>query len=126
MSLQQRILDDLKQSLIDKDVAKRNLLGVVIAEATRYNKEASDAEVIKAVKKYIDGAKLCHTENEIPLLEVYLPKEISDETMKAIIFQAMDHAKIYRNEMGKLMPLLKEALGPDFDGKRVSAILKTL
>jgi uncharacterized protein YqeY len=126
MALQQVIENDLKNALKNRETAKLNLLRVVIAEATKYNKEASDAEVIKAVKKYIDGAKLCHTEEEIPLLEVYLPAEMSDEQMKDLLLIMLAEQGIQKTDVGTIMKAAKVFLDKDFDGKRVSMILKTL
>lgn len=126
MTLQERIMDDLKASLKEKDAFKKNLLGVVIAEATRYNKEASDIEVIKVIKKQIDSAKLCHTEKEIPLLEVYLPKELTDDELKHRLQPLISDMLINQTSIGDTMKTAKSMLGSDFDGKRVLAILKTL
>lgn len=126
MTLQERIEDDLKHALKNREAQKLSILRVLMVEITKKDKIASDEEVVKCVKKQIESAKLCHTEEEIPFLQVYLPEELSDEKMITIIVLVMKTLHVSKNEMGKLMPLLKEALGPDFDGKRVSAILKTL
>lgn len=120
MSLQKIIEFDFKQALKDKNAAKRDLLGVLITEFTKKGKEASDEEVVRCIKKQIESAKLCNTLEEIPLLEVYLPREISDEELIAKL------AEVKKNGLpfGDQMKLAKEILGSDFDGKRVSAILK--
>lgn len=126
MALQERIETDLRLALKAQDAFKRDLLRVLTTEITKKDKIASDEEVIRCIKKQIESAKLCHTEEEIPLLEVYLPEEVSDTFLKVAIGFVMKHNQLTKNDIGKLMPLLKEELGSAFDGKRVSAILKTL
>lgn len=125
MTLQEIIEFDLKQALKNRETEKLNLLRVLMVEITKKNKIASDEEVVKCIKKQIESAKLCHTEEEIPLLEVYLPKEMNDldlfDKLLPLFAIGLD-----KNTPGEFMRRSKEILGKDFDGKRVSAILKTL
>ena len=125
MTLQEIVEFDLKQALKNRETQKLSILRVLMVEITKKNKIASDEEVIKCVKKQIESANLCHTEEEIPFLEVYLPKEMSYTDMldKLVPLFAIGLGK---HNPGEFMKKAKEVLGADFDGKRVSAILKTL
>ena len=125
MTLQERIEDDLRQAIKNQDRPKKDLIRVLLGEITKKTKTPSDEEVIKCIKKQIESAKLCHTEEEIPFLEVYLPKEMNDLDYfdKLIPLFAIGLGK---DTPGEFMKRAKEILGKDFDGKRVSAILNNL
>jgi uncharacterized protein YqeY len=125
VSLQEKIELDLREALKKQDVLKRDLLRVLIGEITKKNKIASDEEVVKCVKKQIESAKLCHTEEEIPLLEVYLPKELSYPELVEKLLPILE-GKTSPFNVGELMKEAKQVLGKDFDGKRVSEFLKKL
>lgn len=126
MTLQETIEFDLREALKNQDIQKRDLLRVVITEITKKSKIASDEEVIKCIKKQIESAKLCNLEHEIVLLTPYLPKEISDDEMAVKLINVISERLIDLKDTGTIMKAAKEVLGKDFDGKRVSAILKTL
>jgi uncharacterized protein YqeY len=133
--LQERIASDLKKAMIEKDVAKRDLLRVVLSEINRIDKMpdtkkvgdlVSDEEIVKLLKKGIENAKLCNTEFEIPIYQLYLPQEITDEEISGKLIPVFAARGINKSNVGELMKVAKEILGSDFDGKRVSAIIKNL
>jgi uncharacterized protein YqeY len=131
--LQEQITADLRKAMIEKDTAKRDLLRVILSEINKIDKMektkkvnglVADEEVIIILKKGIESAKECHTEFEIPIYELYLPKSMSDQEMKDILtpfFNTMN-----KSNVGELMKLAKEKLGKDFDGKKVNSIIKEL
>lgn len=133
--LQEKIISDLKIAMIEKDTVKRDLLRVILSEINRIDKLAdtkkvgglvSDEEIVKLLKKGIDSATLCHTEFEIPIYQLYLPQEISDEEISGKLLPVYADRVIDKSNIGELMKVAKEVLGKDFDGKRVSTILKNL
>lgn len=126
MTLQETIEFDLREALKNQNTQKRDLLRVLITEITKKSKIASDEEVVKCVKKQIESAKLCNLGHEIALLTPYLPREISDDEMAAKLINVISERLIDLKDTGAIMKAAKEVLGKDFDGKRVSAILKTL
>lgn len=125
MTLQEKIGDDLKNALKARETQKLSILRVLMVEITKKDKNASDEEVIRCVKKQIDSAKLCHTEEEIPFLETYLPKELSDDDLKDKLIPLFAIG-LSKDNIGEFMKKAKEVLGSNFDGKRVSTILKNL
>ena len=70
--------------------------------------------------------KLCNTLNEIPILQSYLPVEKTDDEIIGMLVPVYAGRGIDKNNIGELMKVAKEVLGKDFDGKRVSAILKKI
>jgi uncharacterized protein YqeY len=131
--LVEQIKTDLKQAMLNKDVAKRDLLRVILSEINKIDKLektkkvngiVSDEEVQNICKKGIENAKECHTEFEIPIYELYLPKQLSDQEYKDIlipVFNGMD-----KSNVGELMKAAKTVLGGSFDGRRVQAVIKQL
>ena len=134
--LQERVISDLKISMTSKgDTVKRGVLRMILSEINRIDKLedtkkvgnlVSDEEVIKLLKKGVDSAIQCHTEFEIPIYQLYLPQEISDQEISDILLPVISERGIAKNNVGELMKVAKEVLGKDFDGKRVSTILKSL
>lgn len=125
MTLQEIIEFDLRKALKEQDSAKKDLLRVLLTEITKKSKIASDEEVVKCIKKQIESAKLCNTLEEIPLLEVYLPKELSYPELVQKLLPVLE-GKTPPFNVGELMKEAKQVLGSDFDGKRVSEFLKKL
>ena len=124
--IQEKINADIRTAIMEKDTVKKDLLRVVLAEICRYNKNVSDEEAIKIIKKCIENAKLCNTLNEIPILQSYLPVEKIDDEIIGMLVPVYAGWGIDINNIGELMKVAKEVLGKDFDGKRVSAILKKI
>ena len=124
--IQEKINADIRTAIMEKDTVKKDLLRVVLAEICRYNKNVSDEEAIKIIKKCIENAKLCNTLNEIPILQSYLPVEKIDDEIIGMLVPVYAGRGIDKNNIGELMKVAKEVLGKDFDGKRVSAILKKI
>jgi uncharacterized protein YqeY len=128
MSIQQTIEKDLHQAIINKDIVKKDLLRVVLAEMLRNTKVATDEVAIRVLKKQIESAKLCGTLNEVPILETYLPEEISDDIIRETL---IDLLKVLGKTpstivMGDFMKSCKEVFGSKFDGKRITKILKEI
>ena len=123
--IQEKISADIRTAIIEKDTVKKDLLRVVLAEICRYNKVVSDEEAIKIIKKCIENAKLCNTLFEIPILQSYLPTEISDEELTEKLTKMVSEYSVVKNT-GEKMKDAKILLGKDFDGKRVSSILNKL
>lgn len=128
MTIQEIIQKDLTETIINKDIFKRDLLRVVIAEMLRNTKVATDEEAIKVLKKQIESAELCGTLNEIPILQSYLPATMTDEEMKVIFLRVLEvsHMNPKTASIGDMMKSAKEVFGKQFDGKRITKILKEI
>lgn len=127
------ITADLKKAMIEKDTVKRDLLRVILSEINRIDKMektkkingvVADEEVQFICKKGIENAKECHTEFEIPIYELYMPKSLGDQEYLDILLPVF--SSIDKSNTGELMKAAKTALGGDFDGKRVQAVIKQL
>lgn len=110
-----------------------NVLGVLIGDATKETKEPNDEKIIALLKKFIDNAKVCienarddlsrlTAEKEIEVLTQYLPKQLSEDNIRALIANmvtATDELNI-----GMIMKFFKNNYAGQYDGALVSAIAK--
>jgi uncharacterized protein YqeY len=110
------------------------------------NRETTDAEVIRTVKKFISNlrelqttiigntpkheltneqnVRLAAVEFELELYEKYLPKQLSEAELRAEIEAIKAQLSAGPKDVGKVMGLLKEKFAGLYDGKLASAIVK--
>ena len=126
MSLQEKINEDLKRAIATQNVPVKDLLRVVIGDFSRVGKSLTDDQVLKILKKMCEEAEECNNPGEIAILSPYIPKGISELTVKTIIQDIVDANDFTQKDTGKIMPICKKRLGKDFDGKMISKILKEI
>jgi uncharacterized protein YqeY len=133
MSKIQEIKDSLLQARKSRDTLSSALLSTLLGEALMIgkndgNRESTDAEVIKVIKKFIanneetikltgPNAKLGA---EIVTLESFLPAQLSADELDRIISDLI----LKGNNMGQVMKLLKEQYAGTYDGAAASALIK--
>lgn len=147
MSLQQQVNTDIITAMKAKDEAslralralKSALLLAATAEAGK--SEINDEEAIKIFQKLAKQRKesmeiflqnnrteLAQKEKEeIDVIERYLPKQMSEDEIKAALQKVVaDAGASSAADFGKVMPLAMKALAGKADGKIISAVLKQL
>lgn len=147
MSLQQQIADDLKTAMKARDKERMSTLRMLISslknEGVALGRgpqgELSDEEVQKVLateKKRRDEAAASYAENgreesaakekaESELIAAYLPEQLSDEEIDAVIDQAIaDEGATGMQDMGKVMKASMSAVGNRAEGSRVSPRVK--
>ena len=139
MTLFNQIKADQLTARKAKDGLKATLLTTLIGELTAIgkndgNREVTDADVVKLVKKFNDGmeqtAKFCAGHNqegvdtalaEIEIISKYMPQQMDEaaltEAVKVIV------AEVGPN-MGKVMAALKAQYAGKYDGGMASKIVK--
>ena len=125
MNLKERISEDLKAAMKAKNAVKLSILRVLKGEIERNEQtpngkiELLDGDVIKIVKKLVDSIKNT-TDNtlEILALDVYLPRQLSEEQMRDIVFL------LDTKDMGAIMKHFKTVYDGCYDGKLLSTIAK--
>lgn len=112
----------IKQKQIDEKIEITD--EVVIAVITKMIKQRQDSyeQYIKA-----DRAELAEGEKrEIEILTQYMPKQLSDEEVVAIVQKAIESVgATSMKEMGKIMASVKKELAGRTDMSKVSAIVKS-
>jgi len=130
MTLQEQIKFDLKESMTT-NIHKRNLLKVVVGEMSREeNKELTDEQVLRILKRMIEGAIECDNIPEIEILSTYMPEKVTEKEVLSFLQEMFDrqeynHEKSYTlRDMGKMIAESKEFFGKKYDGKIVSDCIK--
>ncbi len=143
--IKNRLKDDLKTAMKSKDVFKRDTIRFLMAALKQVEvderKELTDDDIYKIIQKSIkqreDAAKqykeaqredLSEKEiNEANLLKEYLPKQLNDDELRAIIKEIILLSKASSmKEMGAVMKLVVDRVGTCADGKRISTEVKDL
>lgn len=146
MTIKERIDTDLKTAMLSGDKVltttlrglKSAILNVEIAENKR-DSGLSDEEVIgilgKEAKKrqesadlYIQGGNTEKAEAEKfekEVIEKYLPKQMDDEELKAMVEAAItETGAANMQDMGKVIGLVKSRAGATADGGRIATLVK--
>lgn len=142
--LLKKIKDDQLQARKDRDTQKANLLTTLYSEAAmvgknKGNRDSTDEEVIAVIKKFhkdngavldsMDGSVSDTVkfawERERQILASYLPKQMTEDEIKAAITAYKNFADENPN-MGGAMKFLKENYSGQYDGKMASSIAKEM
>ena len=147
MSLKERLTEDMKQAMKDKESGKLRLSVIRMVRANIKNveidskQELSDDEVLGVVSKevkmrrdsieeFTKGNRLDLVENleqEIEILMKYLPEQLSETEVRTLVEQAVAESKaVSPKEMGKVMAVLMPKVKGRADGKLVNTIVREM
>ncbi len=128
MELQQRIRNQLQESLKNRDTERTAAIRVLIGEFQRQpDKELSDDQVVAIIKKLIKSeSELLAASGRtgspfIEILESYLPRQADEEEIRVWIGENIDFAD-YANKMQAMKPIMAH-FGSSADGATVKRIL---
>ena len=143
--LKEKLLEDLKVSMRDKNVIRKNTVQMVRAGILKIEKdtgiEVDDAKIIdiiaKEMKKKKDAMEdferagrqdlIDQTNEEMKVLEEYLPKQLSKEEIKEIVSKVIsDVGATSVKDMGIVMKEAKSKIGAGADGKTINEVVKEL
>ena len=145
MSLKEKLNEDLKQAMRDKEVVKRDSIRAINTMIKQVEVDErrvlDDAEVIKLVQRGIKQREeaisqysaagrddLVQKEQEqVDVFMLYLPKQLSDEElengMKEIVSEV---GATSLKDMGKVMGVASKKFAGVADGKRINEMVKKL
>jgi len=147
MSLEQKIMADLKTAMLAKDEkSMRSLRAIKAAIILAKTSEGAGGEIkeddeIKLLQKLVkqrkDSLEIYQQQNradlaqkeqeEIEVIEKFLPKQLSGEELKASIAEIITATGASSPaDMGKVMGVATKQLAGKADGKAISAIVKEL
>ncbi|WP_428657870.1 GatB/YqeY domain-containing protein [Runella sp.] len=146
MSLKQRIDEDIKQAMRDKNQdtlrALRAIKSLILLEETKEGAHGISADdelklLTKAAKQRRDSATIYEQQNrpdllekeiaEIAVIEKYLPKQLTEDEVKAKLQEIIDRVGAKApSDMGKVMGIAMKELAGQTDGKVVQALVKSL
>jgi uncharacterized protein len=138
MTLADRVKDDLTAAMKAGERERVGALRLVLSELQKAAKEGGDDEVTvlrrerkrrrEAAEAFREGGRpelAEQEESEAGIIEAYLPAELSEEELRAIVEQAVAQSGAESpKDMGKVMPIAMAAAGGRADGKRVSQLVK--
>ena len=143
MSIQEKINNEIKLSMKEKNVDKlaalRSVKSAILLELTKDGKTNMSDEIAiqiisKLVKQRKESASIFKSKNRLDLekeelsqikyLEVYLPKQLSEDEIEEYIRTKLNEMNVSLKDMGSLMGLLMKELSGKADGKIISKILK--
>lgn len=128
-TLKEKIQGDIKVAMKAREAGalKKELLKVVLAEFSRVedaSKQLTDAEYQAIIKKMVKSLKEVGTDKsnqEIKILEEYLPTELAIDVIESEIKKLIDEGV---NNMGQIMGHFKKNFEGQYDGKVVSTAAK--
>ena len=138
MAILEEIKDDLKEAMRAGEKEKVGALRLVLSELQKAAKEGSDDELsvlrrerkrrLEAAKAYREAGRdelASGEEAEAELISAYLPAELSDDELRAIVEQAVrDSGAESAKDMGMAMKQAMAAVDGRADGNRVSGLVR--
>ena len=141
----EKLLDDLKAAMKDKDVVKKNTVQMVRAAILQVEKdkqiELNDDQILEVIAKefkkrndsladYEKSGRedlIAQIKEEMSVLEGYLPKKLSEEELTEKVKEIISEVgATSMKEMGLVMKTAKERLGVTADGKMINEIVKKI
>ena len=147
MSIKDLLTEDMKQAMKDKEsgklrlsvirMARANIKNIEIDEKRELNDDEVLAVLVKEVKMRQDSleefAKAGREElveqakQEIAILRKYLPEQLSDEDLRALVEEAVaETGAAGPKDMGKVMAALMPKTRGRADGKRINTMVREL
>ena len=143
--LKERLLEDLKVSMRDKNVVRKNTVQMVRAAILQIEKDTGnvvdDEKIIDIIAKEMKKKKdamvdfekagrqdlIEQTNEEMKVLEEYLPKQLSKEEIKEIVSKVISNVGATSiKDMGIVMKEAKVKIGAGADGKTINEVVKEL
>jgi uncharacterized protein len=143
MSLKERLLEDMKSAMRDKDVIKKNTVQLArsaILQVEKDNKVTLDDDgiieiIAKELKKRKDSMPefeksgrqdlIDSLKAEIKVLLQYLPQQLTEEELEVIVIQAIkDTDSNSVRDMGKVMQAVVPKVKGRADGRMINQIAK--
>ena len=141
--LKERLLEDMKVSMRDKNVVRKNVIQMVRAAILQVEKdkqiELNDEQIIDVIAKESKKRKdsladyeksgrqelINQINEEIEILAEYLPKPLSQEELEKVVEEVISEVgATTMKDMGIVMKSVKEKVGASADGRTINEIVK--
>lgn len=132
-----QIKTDRLAALKSRDELKKNLLGTLIAAATKDSKVPDDAAVAKALRSFLKaleetigllegkGLDAAQQRAETAILQGYLPQPLSEAALRSSIDEIVAGLpERSPKAIGQVMAALKERHGEALDSRAASALVR--
>lgn len=141
--LKEKLLEDMKVSMRDKNVIRKNVIQMVRAAILQVEKdkqiELNDEQITEIIAKESKKRKdsladyeksgredlIAQIKEEIEILSEYLPKPLTREEIEKIVEEVIKETGASSiKEMGIVMKEAKAKIGPAADGKTINEVVK--
>ena len=145
MTLKDRLTDDLKEAMKNKEQVRKSVVTLIRAGIKQCEvdtrQELTDEDIISLISKQLKQRKdalvdfekanrtdlIEQTNQEIAILENYLPKQLDDVELKEIIIKVVEEVgATSMKDMGKIMDRTFSLVEGRADGKRINAMVKQI
>ena len=147
MSLEEKVMADLKPAMLAKDEKALRSLRAIKAAIINLKtsegfggtiKEDDEIKLLqKLVKQRKESLEIYEKQNrndlaekekeEITIIEKFLPKQMSEEELKDVISKIItETGASSQADMGKVMGMANKQLGGKADGKTIAAMVKEI
>lgn len=143
--LKEELMNDLKNAMKEKDTIKKNTVQMVRAAILQIEKDkgisVEDKKIIEIIAKEVKGKKdalvdfekagredlINQTNEEINILQEYLPKQLSKEEVLEEVKKVIEEVGATSiKDMGIVMKTAKEKIGAAADGRSINEAVKEL
>ena len=143
MSLKEKLQEDLKSSMKNKDTIKKSVVTLIRAAIKQYEVdnrvELADDAIIDIISKQLKQRKdslaefekdnrddlIEETKSEIQVLEGYLPQQLSEEELEKIVIETIaEVGATSMKDMGKIMATIKPKTAGRADGRKINELVK--
>lgn len=143
--LKEKLMEDLKKSMKEKNEVRKNTIQMVRAAILQIEKDkgivVEDEKIIEIIAKEVKVKKdalidfekggredlIKQTNEEISILQEYLPKQLSKEEIKIEIEKVIsDLGATSMKDMGTVMKEAKSRIGAAADGRTINEVAKEL
>lgn len=143
--LKEKLLEDLKNSMKEKNIVRKNVIQMVRAAILQIEKdkgiEVDDNKILEIIAKEVKtrndsledfekGGRedlVKQAKEEIAILSEYLPKQLTREELREkleVIVKEVGATTI--KDMGKVMKVAKEQIGTAADGRSINEVVKEI
>ena len=143
--LKEKLLEDLKNSMKEKNIVRKNVIQMVRAAILQIEKdkgiEVDDNKILEIIAKEVKTKKdalvdfekaqrqdlIDQTNQEIAILQEYLPKQLSREEVKAEVEKIISEiGATSMKDKGAIMKEAKAKLGASAEGKTINEVAKEI
>ncbi len=145
VSLKEKLADDLKSSMKNKDAVRKSTVQLVRTAILQVEKDKKitleDEDILDIIAKQLKQRKdslpeyeksgredlISQLKQEMEVLMEYLPEQLSEDELRPIVEEAVKTVGASSmKDMGKVMEYVMPKVKGRADGKAVSAIAKSL
>lgn len=145
MSLKERLLEDMKLAMKNKDTIKKNAVQMTRAAVLQVEKDKrvtlDDDGIIEVIAKEVKTRKdsvpefekagrqdlVDDLKREIEILMVYLPQQLTEEELEVIVREAVQEIGASSvKDMGKVMQAVMPKVKGRADGRMINQIAKKI